>query len=206
MNPLLAYTIGLIGGDGTLTDNIKKGEYVIAVTDECLQFHLQVTQPILSKLFNKKPKISKIKTKKGNISFRTRICSKSIVRFYESIGRQYIRGWMDAESWVTTKKVIRKTKTYVYPKIGFQVSNKTIRDDLVFLLNKLGITPSVWKSKNMFVLQIIGFKKVMKYMNSIGFYHPEKIEKVRNLLGLGPNAAYNGWDNVLQRRKAKPIT
>jgi len=88
---------------------------------------------------------------------------------------------MDCEGWVTIKRVKRPNKTHEYPRIGFHVSNRQIRDDIVTLLQRFGTEPSIWKYKNMYGLQIIGFNKVKTYLKEIGFNHPDKIRKAQNL-------------------------
>lgn len=205
ITPIFAYTLGLIGGDGTITENPKTGEYRISVIDCCLEFHQNIIKPRFEKLFPVKIVTSSIKTKKGGTTYRTRLCSKQVVEIYKKMEiptknktfcmktpkpifnssknsiKEYIKGWMDSEGWVTNKKVKKPNKTYIYPRIGFQVSNKQIRDDIVILLQRFGVNPSVWKYKNMYGLQIIGFDKVRKYLKQIGFNHPDKILKARNL-------------------------
>ncbi len=205
ITPIFAYTIGLIGGDGTITDNSKRGEYRISVIDNCLEFHQNIIKPRFEKLFDEKIVISSMKTKKRETTYRTRVCSKKVVELYKKTGipiknktfyiktpepifsssmevmKEYIKGWMDSEGWVTIKKVKRPNKTYTYPRIAFHVSNKTIRDDIVKLMQRFGVEPSIWRYKNMYGLQIIGFDKVKKYLNEIGFNHPEKIRKAQNL-------------------------
>ncbi len=205
ITPIFAYTIGLIGGDGAITENPKSREYRISITDKCLEFHQKIIKPRLEKLFQGRIVISSLKTKKGKITYRTRLCSKQAVEIYKKLQiptkdktffmktpkpifsssndtiKEYLRGWMDSEGWITIKKVKRTNKTYTYPRIGFHVSNKIIRDDIVKLLQRFGVNPSIWKYKNMFGFQIIGFKKVKKYLENVGFNHPDKIRKAQNL-------------------------
>lgn len=201
--PELAYTIGLIGGDGTI--ECRNGGYRISVTDECFEFHQTVIKPLFEKLFSKKAVISKVS---GKNSFRTRVASKEVVEVYKRFGVplnektfcmktpktvfnskensiEYLKGWMDAEGWVTLKTVKRKAKTYTYPKIAFHVANKNIRNDLVKILKLVGITPSIWKYKNMFGFQIIGFDKVKFYLDVAGFRNPAKLLKAQNLPAWG---------------------
>ena len=66
-------------------------------------------------------------------------------------------------------------------RIGFHVSNKNIRDDIVKLIQRFGVEPSIWRYKNMYGLQIIGFEKVKNYLERIGFNHPDKVKKAQNL-------------------------
>lgn len=205
ITPDIAYLIGLVGGDGSVTENKKLKRYEVFVIDNCLKFHVTTIKPMFEKLFEVKVSINKMKTKKGETTYRTRVYSKNVVRFFENLGiplnnktfvmktppvifqssskvkSAYTRGWMDAEGWVTTKKIDRPNKVYTYPKVGFQVANKNIRDDISSLLRDFDINVSTWKSKNMFGLQIIGFEKVTKYLEKIGFNHPLKILKAQNL-------------------------
>lgn len=205
ITPIFAYTIGLIGGDGTITENPKTYEYRISIIDQCFEFHQKVIKPKLEKIFPCKIVISSVKTKKGEITYRTRICSKHAIEVYKKLQvptknktfnmktpkpifgsskdviREYIKGWMDAEGWVTIKKVKRIHKTYNYPRIAFHVSNRAIRDDITKLMQRFGVNPTIWRYKNMYGLQITGHKKVRKYLEEIGFNHPDKIRKAQNL-------------------------
>jgi len=211
LTPELSYIIGLIGGDGNLSEKRT------TITDKNFEFHETVIRNKFKKTFVIIPIISPMKTKKGKITYRSRINSKTAHKIFseefhlqtnknktfsmrtpteimnarKEIFSEYIKGWMDAEGWVTTKKVKRKNKTYMYPRIAFNVSNENIRNELVLLLNNLGINPSIWKSGKMFGFQIIGVEKVKKYKEFVGFEHPDKIKKLDNLTYLRPNAAYN---------------
>jgi intein/homing endonuclease len=205
ISPIFAYTLGLIGGDASFTDSPRTGEYRISVTDQCLEFHQRIVKPALEKLFPERVAISSMKTKKGGITYRTRLASKRVIEIYKSFGvptsgksfqiktpysilssskeiaREYVKGWMDAEGWVTIKRVRRPGRTYEYPRIAFHVANKQIRDDLALMMQRFGVEPSTWKYKNMHGLQIIGFEKVKRYLQEIGFNHPEKIRRAQNL-------------------------
>lgn len=205
ITPIFAYTIGLIGGDGTITENPKVGQYGISIIDNCLEFHQKIIKPRLEKLFQGRVIISSVKTKKGRTTYRTRLWSKSVLEAYKKLQipiknktfcmktpkeilnssdeaiKEYIKGWMDSEGWVTLVKIKRPNKMYVYPKIAFHVSNKTIRDDIVKLLQRFGVEPTVWRYKDMHGLQMVGFDKVRKYLKRIGFNHPDKIRKAQNL-------------------------
>ena len=193
ITPIFAYTMGLIGGDGTITENPKTGEYRISIIDNCLEFHQKIIKPKMDKLFPGKAMVSSIKTKKGKITYRTRLCSKQVIEIYKkfqiptknktfdmktpkpifnssnNVVKEYIKGWMDSEGWVTIKQVRRPNKNYMYPRIAFHVSNKMIRDDIVKLLQRFGVTPSVWRYKDMYGLQIIGFEKARKYLEKNWF-------------------------------------
>ena len=198
ISPKVAYLVGIIGGDGTISEIEKR----ITITDKSLEFHERILKPLLKELFNKEPVISKMRTKNNKITFRTRIISNEAIKLLKMLGiptknktymmktpreisdstnveviKNYIKGWMDAEGWVTLRKIKRKRKTYFSPKIGFQTVNKTIRDELVSLIIKFGIRPSVWNSNKMFGFEITGHKKFEKFLIEIGFNHPEKIRK-----------------------------
>ena len=202
ISPELAYTIGVIGGDGSLTENR------ISVTDKNEEFHNFILKPIFQKLFNTNPVISSYRTHIGNKTFRTRINSIEAYKLYteffqipngkaktfemktpkqitsasNEIVKEYIKGWMDAEAWITFKKIKRPIKQYIYPKIAFNVKNKTIRNELVDLLARFKIKSSSWESNGMFGFQIIGFEKVHRYNKKIGFNHPDKIRKMLSCL------------------------
>ena len=200
----IAYLVGFIGGDGNLSERRT------ALIDKNLEFHKTVLRKKFEKAFGIVPIISPMKTRKGRTTYRSRVNSKEIHAMFsenlripirnktfemktpqeitdssKEIFSEYIKGWMDAEGWVTTKTTIRKTKTYVYPKIAFNVANKCIRDELVAMLRKIGIEPSIWKSGNMLGFQIIGFEKVNRYEELVGFEHPDKIRKLHILFARG---------------------
>ena|SRR3989338_3504522 len=222
MNPEISYLTGLIGGDGNLS------EKRISIIDENIEFHQKVIKNLFEKAFGVTPVISPMKTVKGKITYRSRINSKKVFTYFKNdlripdkektflmktpyqvmnssikVRAAYIRGWMDSEGWVTNKTVKKPNKKYTYPKIGFHVANKTIRDEIDFLLRSMEIKPSCWRYKNMYGLQIIGFEKVNMFMDKIGFMHPDKI--LKHSAFLRQNAAYNAQDNEMQHRKVKPI-
>src|SRR3989338_2912267 len=164
LTPEIAYLAGFIGGDGNLS------ERRISLIDKNLEFHETALRNKFKKSFGIVPIISPMKTIKGATTYRSRVNSKEIYAFFseklripiknktfemqtpreimdsdKEIFSEYIKGWIDAEGWVTTKQTIRKSKTYVYPKVAFNVANRCIRDELVEMLRKIGIEPSVWK-------------------------------------------------------------
>ncbi len=201
ITPEISYLVGFIGGDGNLSERRT------TLIDKNLEFHENVIRKKFKEAFGTVPVISPMKTRKGMTTYRSRVNSKDVYLFFseqlgiptrrktfemqtpkdimnssQEIFSEYIKGWMDAEGWVTTKKVPRKTKTYTYPKVAFNVANENIRNELVGMLRKIGIEPSIWKSGNMFGLQIIGLEKVSRYKELVGFEHPDKIRKLNILL------------------------
>jgi hypothetical protein len=196
----LAYSIGLIGGDGSLVIDEKRNDFSLHVVDQCLSFHKQIIFPIFERLFGITPKLSPMKTRLGRITYRSRIRDEKIVRFYldldvplgkektyrmktlsfiwnldDSKRAAYMRGWMDAEGSLTTHTVKRTHKKYVYPKVTFQVANKTIRNDLTKILSSLDVHFTVWNHKQMHGFQIVGQNNVFQYFGKVGFNHPDKL-------------------------------
>lgn len=201
LTPEVAYLSGFIGGDGNLSERRT------TLIDKSLEFHENVIRKKFKNSFGIVPVISPMKTRKGITTYRSRVNSKMVHLFFseqlkipirrktfdmqtpkaivnssQEIFSEYIKGWMDAEGWVTTKQTMRKSKTYVYPKVAFNVANRCIRDELVGMLRSMGIEPSIWKTGNMFGFQIIGFGKVSRYKELVGFEHPDKILKLNTLL------------------------
>lgn len=196
----LSYSIGLIGGDGSLVIDEKRNDFSLHIVDQCLPFHKQIIFPMFERLFGVAPKLSPMKTMWGTTTYRSRIRDKEIVRFYLNLGiplgkektyrmrtppiiwnsedsgkAAYVRGWMDAEGSLTRHTVKRPSKTYVYPKVTFQVANKTIRDDLAKILSSLDVHFTVWNHKQMHGFQIVGEKNVFQYFGKVGFNHPDKL-------------------------------
>ena len=195
MDEKLAYSIGLIGGDGSLISSDKESS--LHIVDRSYKFHKDVIAPLFAEIFETEPKISKMKTRAGRITYRSRIRDKEIVRYYlqflpaenktfvmktpteimsggKGVKASYVRGWMDAEGSVTVTKTIRKNKTYTYPKVTFHVANRAIRNELACILREFGIHFTIWDYKNMRGFQIVG-KHTKKYFELIGFSHPEKL-------------------------------
>lgn len=196
----LAYSIGLIGGDGSLVIDEKRNDFSLHLVDQCLPFHEQVIFPIFERLFGISPRLSPMKTRWGNTTYRSRIREEEIVRFYLDIGlplgkektyrmktpafiwnlddskrAAYVRGWMDAEGSLTTHTVKRSSKKYVYPKVTFQVANKAIRNDITKILSSLDVHFTIWRHKQMHGFQIVGWKNVFQYFGKVGFNHPDKL-------------------------------
>lgn len=83
ITPNFAYIMGLVGGDGTITENPKTGEYRISIIDNCFEFHQKVIKPKMEKIFPGKIVISGIKTRKGRLTYRTRLCSKQAIEVFK---------------------------------------------------------------------------------------------------------------------------
>ena len=192
----LAYLVGLIGGDGSLSKD-GKGNYEINIVDPSFEF-LQTVTKLFEETLNIKAKIYVMKTALGNICYRIRIWSKKLYNFLIKLGvpegrtktfqmktpewimnsgsktkASYIGGWMDAEGCITRKVVKKERRTYIYPRIAMHVVNKTIRDELAFLLKDLGLKFSTWNSGKMYGLQINGFNNTDAYFRKIYTYHPK---------------------------------
>jgi intein/homing endonuclease len=191
----LAYTIGLIGGDGSLICSEKESS--LHIVDSSYAFHVGVIAPLFTEIFGMKPKISPMRTKQGRTTYRSRIRDKEIVRYYlqylparnktfgaktpkeilsggKEVKASYVRGWMDAEGSVTTTSTVRKNRTYTYPKITFHVANEAIRNELADILQEFDIHFTIWDYRNMRGFQIVG-KHTKRYFDLIGFSHPDKL-------------------------------
>ncbi len=93
--------------------------------------------------------------------------------------------YIDAEGGVR----YRINKKVITPRLGLGVKNKKIRDDLVTLLQKIGKVINIkfpvwtWESKDgTYHFEFAGPKTVVNYMKYIGFYHPDKKERIENLI------------------------
>lgn len=210
MDPLKAYLIGLIGGDGCVINQKEKGYYYVGIVDPCKEFHEKVIAPAFEGAYGITAKVYPMKTWKGNLVYRTRIGSKKLVADLISFGipagsaktffmstpteilqasaevkLAYVRGWMDAEGCVTTHVVRRHSKQYSYLKINFHVANAKIRDELCDIISEFGVKASKWANRNDGTcgFQMVG-EKAIKYAEVIGFNHPIKISQLEAKRGI----------------------
>ena len=94
----------------------------------------------------------------------------------------YVQGWFDGEGWLEVLRVRSKT-LHEYPRIGFKVRSKSIRDWIVEVIRKKGVRVSSYDRKDdTFGLWINGLKACELFRHRIGFGYPRKNEALKQLV------------------------
>ena len=185
----LAYLCGVLSGDGCISINNKKQDYAILLVgnpkDE-IEFYDSIIVPIFKKLFGIQiyPRITDHKT-----AYMTPIHSKALVEFFIKIfdfpiGKKYaklkipsiiksdqkfvisfIRGLADTDFCISLKR--RNKQHGHYPVINCVSKSRTLIEELSKELAKLGFK------------ELVGHKKLLKWMDRIGFKSPKNIAKFK---------------------------
>lgn len=224
MSEDLAYLCGVLSGDGCISINKKKGDYVIMLVgnpkDE-IQFYDCVIVPLFKKLFGirVKPRVTDHKT-----TYVIPIHSKALVNFFIEIfdfpiGKKYakltipsiiksdrryiisfIRGLADTDFCISLKKT---NKGYGhYPVINCVSRSRSFIEEISKELAKLGIEgyeslDYKWfderfnKELTISRIELVGPKKLLKWMDLIGFRNHKHLAKFEIWKKRNPKYAYN---------------
>ncbi len=94
----------------------------------------------------------------------------------------YLQGWFDGEGWLEVLRVGSKT-LHQYPRIGFKVRSKSIRDWIVKVIRKKGVRVNSYdRSDGTFGLWINGFTACELFRHRIGFGYREKNKALERLV------------------------
>jgi len=94
----------------------------------------------------------------------------------------YLKGWFDGEAWLEVIRV-RSKRIHRYPRIGFKVRSKAIRNWIVKMIRKRGIRVSYYdRSDETFGLWINGFNACELFSKRIGFGYSEKNKALKRLV------------------------
>ena len=96
----------------------------------------------------------------------------------EKLSKIWLRAYFDCEGWVTCK-------THQSRMIGADCVNERGIKQIKETLLKLGIKSKLKKrnTRNIFSLAIFGKENLIKFHEKIGFLHPEKVERLKKVLG-----------------------
>jgi len=96
---------------------------------------------------------------------------------------EYVAGWFDGEGWCETDMKQVDSHPYNYPRIGFKIKNKTMRDLISKQLEILRLPHGCYKRKDgTYGIWINGRKNCKAFKRLIGFRYPTKISKLNRLL------------------------
>ena len=194
----IAFLAGLVAADGHLE---KKDPYIV-ISNKEFDFLNNFIAPLINDQINRTPrpywdksaKVWKIRVYSRKFwmdliqnygiptgSKATRILPPKQLEPFERIW--YIRGWFEGEGWIETMTVRRSSKIYQYPRIGFKVKNRPIRDWLLAELVLLGIRAKAYDRRDgTFGLWINGTKPCQAFLESIGFFYPPRNNQLQELI------------------------
>ena len=193
----LAYITGFLIGDG----NLSKKDYLIRAVEKNEDFIRNLAE-IFEKVFKRKPKIY---FDRFNNSFVLYIHSKFIWSFFVNelkipAGRKakcvqvplqimnarkqvkiaFLRGIFDAEG--SPNRQVDSHHPRGYPRIELKVCSEPLIESVSKLLHEIGVYHRLYHYDNYSLIGIYGRKECEKYLKFIGFYHPDKIKKLKTLL------------------------
>ena len=205
MGEKLNYLIGLMLADG----GIYKYEYdyktackTLFVSDSSKEF-TQAIAKLVNEIFKIKPGIWKSKSSKEIQVYSSR---KEFVEFFQSNGMKLnkktkevkiplkmksgsreeiaaiIRGIFDGDGTIVFHKKDRNGKHYAVPCIKLKSMSDFLIKDIQELLKKLGIKSSAHFHKYGNDLYIMRKEDVSKFLDLVGFFHPLKAEKAKDIL------------------------
>ncbi len=203
LNPDIAYFVGYVSGDGHLKSYRMSKKWEIIIESWTDLNELKILNDILYKNFGIKGSISKNKTRKG---WRLFINSKIIYRVLTNIFNMpagnkssiiidvptiiknsdsnivmnYIKGWFDAEGFVTT--------SHDRLQIEFYVKSKKITKWLKKKFDEFKINSNLKKNNTL----IIYSSNIEKFCSLIGFRHRKQLKKLAVNTESGNTRATNG--------------
>ena len=95
----------------------------------------------------------------------------------------YIKGWYDGEGWIEVMTTKRPYGIYQYPKVGFKIKNKPMRDWILKHLIQNGIRAKKYDRKDKsYGISIHGTNACNDFLKKIGFLNPSKIDYLKKLI------------------------
>lgn len=221
----LAYLIGLMLGDGGLYGK----SYTVFCRDMDEAFVRQCTE-IVRQLLGFEPRIKKLSPNCFVLSTNR----KDIHKFFCDIGFpkgrklttshipsialktendriDVVGGLFDAEGYCGIDRQRHYGRIYSYPYVGIDMISGPIVAKVSSMLKELGIEHSMrvkkaraWGKHPQYIIVIKGREQVEKFGRSIGFRHPVKAKKLKDILGdpqrpyVGPDGASHLGDDMVQ--------
>ena len=204
MSDMTSLIAGIVASDGHIDKEDKGGIRIISKSEEFIK---QVVVPSLENLTKKKPTIHIGKsgykgTKKFIVYIYDTKLRKLLTEKYkippgkksikieppDALSNEeevdYLRGWFTGEGSPTKEVHHKNGKIYTQPKIELWVKNEKITKWIGKILSKLNISSSVYydKKKEQYLTVIRKIESLKLFKEKIGFAHPEKERKFKNLL------------------------
>lgn len=188
LNSEIAYFVGYVGGDGHLKPYNKSKKWEIIIESWTDLNELKILDDILYKNFGLRGCISKNKTRKGwRIFINSKIIHRILTNIFDvpagnkssvidvpdiiknsgtDIIKSYIKGWFDAEGFVTT--------SHGRLQIEFYVKNKKITKWMKKKFDEFEIKSNLKKNNTLVVYS----SNIGKFCSLIGFNHRKQLKKL----------------------------
>ncbi len=203
MSKAISLVAGIVASDG----HLERDGCGIKVINSSKRFVDEIVIPLLEQVTSKKPSVYLSKTGFSNktkyvVYVYDKAISQKLTKEYAiPVGKKaetiippsnldeadqidYIRGWFAGEGSVSRDVHIENGKAYFTPEIMLWVKNKSISEWIYNFLNAMEIKAKFFYSakKQQFLVIIRERKSVILFMEKIGFAHPEKAQKLKNIL------------------------
>src|SRR3989344_248055 len=201
----LAYLAGLIASDG----HLGKQDYKIQITTTNFSFATAIRQ-LLANCG------TKASIYKGRRHYEIYTCNKSlwesfVNNFKIPFGKKsydlqdpkivlqedkisFLKGLLDGDSSIfETRTVLRrqkKTYRYFVPRIEYASKSKAVVDWSIELMKELGMKPYYNKHPKFYKWFLDGAENIRKFENIVGYVHPDKQVKLKQLIDLYKNYSY----------------
>ena len=193
----LAYLAGLIGADGSL--ETKKPFITIASADR--QFLEKQVAPLIVNVTRRRIRV--FMDRSANVyklrMYDRKLWSSLVKRYRIPCGAksrivrpplmltnderlQYLQGWLDGEGWIEILRV-RAKKLNRYPRIGFKVRSKSIRNWIRRTLKERGVPVRTYdRVDESFGIWINGTRASELFLRNVGFGYAPKNAALRKLI------------------------
>ena len=199
MRQKLAYLAGLIGADGSL----EVEDPFITISSSDRDFLEKRVLPYLEAIARRKIRI--FMDRSANV-YKLRIYHRRLWRLLvekykipcgaksRSISPPVtltrseqvlcVQGWFDGEGWIEVLRT-RSPKIYRYPRIGFKVRSKAIRDWIFDVLSKQGVPATTYnRAEGTFGIWINGKSACELFMRHIRFGYAKKNKALKALVAM----------------------
>ena len=209
--PELAEFIGIMVGDGNITDYRRRGDYCFSIAGNSnldYEYLTNHVRPIIKKLFGKEPKF---RQRKDQNTIYLYMRSKAVILYLEELGLNigakrglkipefirdddkrmdaFLRGFVDTDGHISLKK--RNKNNVDYPVMGLTSKDAEFMKEVANYLESKGFT--FWfgrdsgvdkrtnKEYTKFRIDLSGRKNLKKWREEIGFSNPRNISKYENI-------------------------
>jgi len=168
--------------DGTFYYRGKKNQYTIEIEQKIYEW-LEIVKKAFCRVYNKNSNLRK--TSKGfyrltiyskkiyNELLETRKNYKKVLERSKEYQIGFLQGVFDAEGTVHNKRY----------SIRVASKKKEVINVIKEILEKLKIkTGKIYKDKTIYVLPLYGKENLIRFLNIIGFRHPQKKKKLLKLI------------------------
>jgi hypothetical protein len=193
----IAYLAGLIGADGSLEVN----EPYITIASADKNFLRNLVQQRIEGATHRRIRIFQDRSAKV---YKLRVYDRELWKLLQSRYKvpcgaksrriippitltkneetSYLQGWFDGEGWIEVLRR-RTERIHNYPRVGFKVRSKAIRNWIREVLSKRGVRTTAYdRADGTFGIWINGIAASERFRREIGFGYVKKNEALASLV------------------------